>query len=160
MSGASSKVKLEGDRMLLGRPRWQWIVGSLIVISLVSSSRPGQRVPMIVQWVAFYFLLSMPLILAAMSWAGFKRVRLDKTVSRWRIWICFCGYVALSVALVIPLLVMFLSLAYTEWSIWILGSSVVALLAGIFAPRTVRFPLFFGGLVTGGLVVIIPIGIL
>jgi hypothetical protein len=41
-----------------------------------------------------------------------------------------------------------------------LASTLVSLLAGIFAARSVRFPLIFGGLIMGGLVVIIPVGIL
>jgi hypothetical protein len=41
-----------------------------------------------------------------------------------------------------------------------LASSLVSLLAGIFGARSVRFPLIFGGLIMGGLVAIIPIGIL
>jgi hypothetical protein len=72
----------------------------------------------------------------------------------------FLGCVSLSVAPAIPFLVIFLRLSYAQWTVWSFGSSMVALLSGMFAPRLLRFPLILGGLVVGGLLFIIPIGIL
>ena len=141
-------------------PRWEWTVGILILLSLVALSRLGHGLPRFAQWAAFCFIFFLPLIFATMSWVGFGRVRKDGNVSRWRIWLCFCGCVALSLALLMPLLVIVLTLDYTRWSIWILGSSVVALLAGIFGTRSTRSPLVFGGLIMGSFVVMIPVGIL
>jgi hypothetical protein len=153
-------MKLEVNRVRHWWPQWEWIVGSLTIVSLVASSRLGNRLPMVVKDVTFLFLLSLPLILVTMAWVGFKTLHRNEDVARWRIWTCFCGCVALSLALVIPLLVVFLTLDYTRWVIWIIGSGMISLLSGICGPRSVRFPLLFGGLIMSGLVVIIPVGIL
>jgi hypothetical protein len=115
---------------------------------------------MIVQDGAFLFLLCLPIILVTMSWVGFTNARRDGSVPRWRIWTSLCGCVALTLALIIPFLVVFLTLDYTRWAVWIFGSGVVSLLAGICAPRAIRFSLLFGGLIMSSLVVLIPVGIL
>lgn len=141
-------------------PRLEWILGSLTIVSLVASSRLGDGLPMVVKDVTFLFLICLPLILVTMSWVGFKTILRSDTVPRWQIWTCFCGCVALSLALVIPLLVVLLTLVYTRWAIWIIGSGLVSFLAGICGPRSVRFPLLFGGLIMSGLVFLIPIGVL
>jgi hypothetical protein len=130
----------------------------LIIASLITSSRFGQRLPMIVQDVAFLVTLFAPLFLIGMS--RFELLRREGMEARWRVWLALLGCVALSVALAIPFLVIFLRLSYTQWQVWILCASVLALLSGVFAPRLLRFPLMFGGLVMGGLLFIIPIGIL
>jgi hypothetical protein len=95
-----------------------------------------------------------------MSWAGFELLRRGKAEARWKMGIALLGCVALSVALAIPFLVIFVHLSYTRWAGGILGSSVVAIFSGMFAPRGLRFPLIFGGLMMGGLLFIIPVGIL
>src|SRR4249920_3767207 len=138
-------MKLEVDKVRKRWPRWEWVVVSLTIVSLVASSRLGHRLPMAVQNATFLFLISLPLILVTMSWVGFKTIRRNEDVARWRIWTSFCGCVALSFALVIPVLVVFLRLDYTRWVICIIGSGMVSLLAGICGPRSVRFPLLFGG---------------
>jgi hypothetical protein len=153
-------IKLGGNNVRHWSRRWEWIVGSLTIVSLVASSRLGHRLPVVVQDATFLFLVCLPLILVTMSWVGFKTVLRNETVARWRIWTCFCGCIALSLALLIPLLVVLLTLDYTRWVIWIIGAGMVSLLAGICGPRSVRFPLLFGGLIMSGLVVIIPVGIL
>jgi hypothetical protein len=43
---------------------------------------------------------------------------------------------------------------------WSVGFSMVSLLAGIVAAQSVRFPLIIGGLVSGGLVLMFPVGVL
>jgi hypothetical protein len=153
-------MKPEGDIVLRRWPRWEWIVGALCILSLASSSRLGHHLPMIVQDGAVLFLLSLPFILVIQSWVGFKTVQRDEKVGRWRVGTSFCGCVALSLALIIPFLVVFFTLDYTRWTVWILGSGVVSLLAGIFAPSSIRFSLLFGGLIVSSLVVMIPVGIL
>lgn len=143
-----------------GWPRWEWFLGSLVIVSLVSCSRLGQRMPMAVQDVAFLVAAVMPFLLVGMSWMGLANVRRDVNLSRWRIWMSFCGCAALHLAVSIPVLVVLFPLRDTQWSFWCLCLSVVALLEGIFAPRSVRFPLFFGGLTMGSLVFIIPVSVL
>jgi hypothetical protein len=140
--------------------RWEWTVGSLTIVSLLVSSRLGHHLPIVVLDIAFLFLLSLPLILVTLSWVAFSNVLRDETVARWRIWTSFCGCVALSFALVIPLLVVFLTLDYTRWVIWVIGSGIVSLVAGFCGPRSIRFPLLFGGLIMIGMVVVVPVGIL
>ncbi|MGB7599813.1 MAG: hypothetical protein WBM24_05880 [Candidatus Sulfotelmatobacter sp.] len=132
-----------------------------MIVSLVVSSRFGERLPMIVQDAAFLILVAMPWLLTVMSWLGFAFARRDQTVSRWRVLVSFVGCSALTVALVIPLMVVLLFMFRLSWlrlSIWCFASSLLALLAGIFGARPARFPLFFGGLVMAGLVVVVPIG--
>jgi hypothetical protein len=153
-------MKPEGNKVLRRWPRWEWIVGTLSVLSLASSSRLGHHLPMIVKDGALLFLLGLPFILATMSWVGFKTVQRDDKIARWRVGASFCGCIALSLALMIPLLVVFFTLDYTRWAVWIFGSGVVSLLAGIFAPKAIRFSLLFGGLIMSSLVVMIPVGIL
>ena len=153
-------MKPEGDEGLRRWPRWEWIVGALSVLSLASSSRLGHHLPMIAQDGAFLFLVGLPFILVTMSWVGFKTVQRDENVARWRVGTSFCGCVALSLALMIPFLVVFFTLDYTRWAVWIFGSGVVSLLAGILAPKAIRFSLLFGGLIMSSFVVLIPVGIL
>jgi hypothetical protein len=150
----------EGNKVLRRWPRWESIVGALSLLSLASSSGLGHQLPMIVQRGAFLFLVGLPFILATISWVGFNTVKGDEKVARWRVVTSFCGCVALSLALIIPFLVVFFTLDYTRWTVWILGPGVVSLLAGIFAPRSIRFSLLFGGLIMSSLVVMIPVGIL
>jgi hypothetical protein len=141
-------------------PSWERGVGLLVIVSLVASSRLGRRLPMIFQDVAFLVTVSVPLILIGMSWIGFRFLRREGMEARWRMWMALLGCVALSVSLAIPFFVLLFGLPATQWTVWIFGSSVVALLSGMFAPRRLKFPLMFGGLVMGGLLFIIPIGIL
>ncbi len=117
---------------------------------------------MAVQDVAQLFLLALPFLLVAMSWVGFVSARSDQRVSRSRVWISLVGCVALIVALMIPLLVILFPfrLDWLRLAIWCFGSSFLALLGGVLGARPARFPLIFGGLVMGGLVIIIPLGIL
>jgi hypothetical protein len=159
-----SMVNMGIGEVQRGWPRWEAILGSLVIVSFVSCSRLGHRLPMVVQDVAFLVVVATPLLLTAISWAGFANVRRDGNVSRWRIWISLCGCVALSLALVIPWIAFFfsmlLSLDWRRLAIWCLAASVVSLLAGILGAKSVRFPLIFGGLLMGGFVAIIPVGIL
>jgi hypothetical protein len=109
---------------------------------------------------AFLVTVSVPLILIGMSWIGFRFLRREGMEARWRMWMALLGCVALSVSLAIPFFVPLFGLPATQWTVWIFGASVVALLSGMFAPPRLKFPLMFGGLVMGGLLFIIPIGIL
>jgi hypothetical protein len=156
-------VNIGISKVRRGRPRWEWIIGPLVIVSLVSCSRLGHRLPMVVQDIAFLIVVAMPILLTVMSWDGFAKVRRDGNASRWRIWISLCGCVALSLALAIPWIAFFfamlLRLDWLRLATWCLASSLVSLLSGIFGARSVRFPLIFGGLFMGGLVVIIPVGI-
>ncbi len=144
--------------------RWEWIFGAFIIVSLIASSRLGHRLPMILQNFAQLVVICAPLLLTMMSWVRLARVRNDGSVSRWRFRVSFLGCVALSFALLIPLVVIFFSMLFPfDWlrlAIWSLASSLVALLAGCFGAGSMRFPLILGGLVMGGLVVIVPVGIL
>jgi hypothetical protein len=115
---------------------------------------------MIVQNVAFLVVISLPLLLTAMSWVELKIAWRDESISRWRIWASCCGCVALSFALVVPIIVVFLTLSWLSWPAWCFSAGLVALFAGIVAARSVRFPLFFGGLMIGSLVFIVPVGVL
>ncbi len=154
---------VEGDGVPRGWPRWEWFFGALVIVSLVVSSRFGHRLPMNVQDAAFLILVATPWLLTVMSWLGFVFARKEQKISRWRVWVSFVGCCALTVALVIPLLVVFLFMFRLSWmrlSVWCFALSVVALFAGILGAKPARFALFFGGLVMGGLVVIVPIGIL
>ena len=157
-------VNIESDKVRRGWPRWEWIIGPLVIVSLVSCSRLGHRLPMVVQNVAFLIVVAAPILLTTMSWVEFANARRDGSVPRWRIWTSLCGCVALCLALAIPwiafLFSMLLSLDWLRLAAWCLASSLVSFLAGIFGARSVRFPLIFGGLIMGGLVVIIPVGIL
>ncbi|MGC1437722.1 MAG: hypothetical protein WA847_17645 [Terriglobales bacterium] len=71
---------------------------------------------------------------------------------------------ALSAALLIPWVAFFfsmlLSLDWLRLAVWCLSASLLSVLSGIFGARSARFSLIVGGLVVGGLVVIIPVGIL
>jgi hypothetical protein len=153
-------METEDDTVRRRWPRWEWIVAALSILALASCSRLGQRLPMIVQDVAFLFLIGLPFILTTMSWVGFKTARRDPTVARWRVGASLCGCVALTLALMIPFLVVFFTLDYTRWAVGILGAGVVSLLAGLLGPRSIRFPLLFGGLIMSSLVFLIPLGIL
>jgi len=120
---------------------------------------------MVVQDVAFLIVVATPVLLTAMAWVGFVNVRQDGKVPRWRFWISLCGCIALSLALAIPWIAFFFSMLFLhlDWLrllVWCLAASLGSLLAGMFGPRSVRFPLIFGGLIMGGLVVIIPVGVL
>jgi hypothetical protein len=145
-------------------PGWEWMTGPLVVVSLVSCSRLGHQLPMAVQDVAFLIVVATPMLLTAMAWVGLANGRRDGNVPRWRIWISLCGCVALSLALAITWIAFFSPMLFHfDWLRlvgWCLASTLVSLLTGIFAARSVRFPLIFGGLIMGGLVVIIPVGIL
>jgi magnesium-transporting ATPase (P-type) len=145
---------------------WEWITESLVIVSLVACSRVGHWLPMAVQDAAFLIVVATPLFLTAMAWARFVNVRRDWKIPRWRFWISLCGCVALSLALVMPWIIFLFSmlrLHLFDWMrllVWCLAASLGSLLAGIFGPKSLRFPLIFGGLIMGGLVVIIPVGIL
>ena len=148
-----------------GWPSWEWITGPLVIVSLVACSRVGHWLPMVVQDVAFLIVVATPVLLTAMAWVGFVNVRQDGKVPRWRFWISLCGCIALSLALAIPWIAFFFSMLFLhlDWLrllVWCLAASLGSLLAGMFGPRSVRFPLIFGGLIMGGLVVIIPVGVL
>src|SRR5271168_3244411 len=111
------------------------------------------------QDAAFLVLIGMPWLFTSMSWVGFALSRRDQKISRWRVWVSLVGCSALTVALAIPLLLVFLFMSrhsWLQWSTWCVASSLLALIAGIFGAKLARFPLFFGGLVMGGLVAIIP----
>jgi hypothetical protein len=147
-----------------GLPRWEWIVGPLATVALVSCSRLGHRLPMEVQDIAFLVVVGTPIFLIAKSWDEYQKMRRDGKVSRWRIWISLCGCVALLLALVFPFIAFYFGLILRlDWRLFIslcLASSLVSLLAGIFGARPVRFPLIFGSLIMSGLVLIIPVGVL
>ena len=121
---------------------------------------------MVVQDAAFLIVVVTPFLLTTMAWARFVNVRRDGETPRWRFWISLCGCVALSLALATPWIVFLFSmlrLYLFDWVrllVWCLAASLGSLLAGIFGPKSLRFPLIFGALIMGGLVVIIPIGIL
>jgi hypothetical protein len=140
--------------------RWDWIAWPLIIVLLLSFWNPGHRLPAAMRSGAFLALVCMPFLLVGMSWASLAALLRKGNGSRWRLWICLSGCVALSLALLIPLLVLFLGLPASEWFIWCLASSMVALVAAFFAPRSLGFPLFFGGLIMSGLVFLTPMGIL
>jgi hypothetical protein len=160
----SSMANMEIDQTKRWWARWEWIFGPIIIVSLVSSSRLGHRLPMFLQNSAFLVVIYLPPLLTAMSWVGLAVARKNGNVSRWRLWVSILGCVALSFALVIPLSVISLSfLLPWDWlqlAYWCLASSLIALLAGCFSAKSTRFPLIFGGLVMGGLVFIVPVGIL
>ena len=141
-------------------PRWEWTVGFLIVVSLISCSRLGKGLPMIVQNAAFLVVISLPLLLTAISWVELKIVWKDESISRWRVWVSFCGCAALSFALVVPIIVVFFTLSWLSWSVWCFSAGLLALFAGIMAARSVRFPLIFGGLIIGSLSFVVPVGVL
>jgi hypothetical protein len=81
-------------------------------------------------------------------------------IPRWRHLTALAGCVLLSVALAIPLLVLFGSLNWLTWSLVCLVASLLALVAGLLGTAAVRLPLIVGGLVLAGLVALIPVGIL
>jgi hypothetical protein len=147
-----------------GWPAWEWITGPVVIVSLLACSRPGHSLPMVVQDAAFLIVVATPVLLTTMAWVGLANVRRDGGVPRWRFWISLCGCVALSLALAIPWIAFFLSMLFLhlDWLRllgWCLAASLGSLLAGIFGPKSVRFPLIFGGLIMGGLVLIIPVGV-
>src|SRR5882672_4437347 len=120
------------DKVRRWWPGKDWIVGTLIVVSLLVSSRAGHSLPIAVQNVAFLILIAAPFVLVAMSLNGLKRASKDEAASSWRVQLSFVGCMALMVALAIPFLVMFLQLVWTRLAIWCLASSLLALLAGVF----------------------------
>jgi len=160
--GAISLVVLnmETQKASSESTRWDWIVWPLIIVALHSFWNPGHRLPAAMVSGAFLALVCVPFLLVGMSWASLASLRRGGNGSRWRLWICLSGCVALSSALLIPLLVLFFGLPATQWLIWCLAASTVALVAAFFAPRSLRFPLFFGGLIMGGLALLTPMGIL
>src|SRR4029077_617692 len=102
-------------------------------------------------------VVATPFLLTTMAWVGFVRVWRDGKVPRWRFWTSLCGCVALSVALAVPWMVILFSmfrLYLFDWGrliVWCLAAGLVALIAGILSPKSLRFPLIFGGLITGGI---------
>ena len=157
-------MNLKVDQSERGWQTQEWILGFLIIVLLVSRSHLGHRLPMVVQDVAFLVLIAIAVLLTAMAWNRFARARPNASAPSRQICISFWGCVALSLALVILLLVMCFSMSYmlspSYWlwlSISCWASSLVALLTGMFGARSVRFPLFFGGLVMGGLVIVVPV---
>ncbi len=141
----------------------QWVSGVLIVLSLIymSNSRLGHRLPRAVQDTAFMILVSLPFLLTGISWWRFVRAwRTDRRMAVWRIWISLCGCVALSLALLIPFFTIVFPLDWSTMAIWCLVASGVALFTGILAAKPLRLPLFLGGLVMTGLIVVIPVAVL
>jgi len=141
----------------------QWVSGVLIVLSLIymSNSRLGHRLPRAVQDTAFMILVSLPFLLTGISWWRFVRAwRTDQRMAVWRIWISLCGCVALSIALLIPFFTIVFTLDWSTTAIWCLVASGVALFTGILAAKPLRLPLFLGGLVMTGLIVVIPVAVL
>ncbi len=84
-------------------PPWEWGVGLLIVLSLVASSRLGQRLPMILQDVAFLVLILAAPGLPGLAWTAFVLLRRSGDLRQWRMGVSFLGCVALSVAFASPL---------------------------------------------------------
>jgi hypothetical protein len=68
-------VNMEIAKVRRGWPRWEWIVGSLVIVSLVSCSRLGHRLPRVVQDVAFLVVVATPILLTTMAWMGFANVQ-------------------------------------------------------------------------------------
>jgi len=143
---------------------WEWWFGALIITCLILSSRLGHGLPQALQNVAQLVVLSTPLLLTVMAWVQFALARKKAHDPRWRLRLSLLGCIALSLALAIPLVVIFFAMIFlldwTRLAVWCLASSLLALLAGSLGARSVRFPLIFGGLVMVGLVVIIPLGVL
>jgi len=140
--------------------RDDWIVWPLIIVALHSFWNPGHRLPAAMVSGAFLALVCVPFLLVGMSWTSFASLWRGENGSRWRLWICLSGCVALSSALLIPLLVLFLGLPASRWLIGCVTASMVALVAAFFAPRSLGFPLFFGGLIVAALALLTPMGIL
>lgn len=142
-------------------PSWQWAVGALVLASLVASSRLGQRLPIILQDVAFFVLIFAALGLPGMAWTAFVLLRRSGDLHQWRMGVSLFGCIALSVAFASPFVCALSSLDWMHVGGYVcIYSSLTAVLAGAFAPGLVRFGLIFGGLVLGGLAVLIPMGIL
>jgi hypothetical protein len=82
---------------------WQWAVGGLFVASLVSSSpRLNQRLPMMLQDVAFVVLIFAAFGLPGLAWTAFVLSRRSDDFRQWRMEVSFFGCVALSVAFASP----------------------------------------------------------
>jgi hypothetical protein len=151
-------AEIAGPEPAGGRDR-DWPVGVLAVVLLLMFSPVGRKLPEVVQTVVLLMLVALPFFLTPLSWWRFSRARRDEMIPRWRLWVSFCGCVALSLAFVIIGIVMFEASNWISLD-WSVGSSLVSILAGTLAGRPVRFPLMVGGLVLGGIVVLFPIGIL
>ena len=153
-----------------GWPKWVWILACFIVLSILASSRFGQRLPRGLQDDAFLIVLASPVLFIPLAWMQSATARSDGDMPRWRVSVSLFGCVALSVALAIPLFLMFfgfmipldwLFVVPLNWFFFLpLGSSALAMLCGICGAKPARFSLFFGGLTLGCLVIIIPKGIL
>jgi hypothetical protein len=142
------------------RPSGESLLGVLILASLIASSRLGSRLPMAVQDSALVLVVVMPFGLALVSWEILREAQKSKDGTKLRFWVSACGCIALSFAIAVPFIVIFFMLSWMTWSVVCLCASALSLLCGIFATRLMRFPLVFGGIVVGGLVFVVPVGVL
>jgi hypothetical protein len=114
---------------------------------------------MLLQDVAFLLIMVSPFVFVIVSWMNLFEIEKMETPS-WQFWVSAVGCICLTYALGVPLAAMFFRLPWSASASVCLTGACLSLLAGIFAAKTVRFPLFFGGLIVGSLVFIIPVGIL
>ena len=147
-----------------GWSTWEWLFGLLVILSFTYCLPLARRLPMIVRTVAQWVLFLAPVLLIAISWDRFGVARSDQSEHRSRIWVSFVGCNALAAALVVPVVTVFFGVFLRlDWSKVMecsLGLSIVALVSSLFGARSLRFPLFCGGLAMAALLLIIPVGIL
>jgi len=94
---------METQKASSNSTRWDdWIVWPLIIVALLSFWNPGRRLPAAMVSGAFLALVCAPFLLVGMSWTSFASLWRGGNGSRWQLWICLSGCVALSSALLVP----------------------------------------------------------
>jgi hypothetical protein len=133
-----------------------------LVVSFVGASLFSPRLPVVVQSVLFLFVLLLGFFMIVAGWWCWSIVRTDGDVPRWRKVFGLSGVIANSLALAIP----FVALSCITGIDWghIAAASLICsscgLIAGLIAPREIRLPTALAGLITGSIILSIPIGVL
>ena len=115
---------------------------------------------MVAQDIGFCFMV-VPLVwLPGLAWWRLVRLRRDQGWSTWRAWVALAGCIALSAALVIPIVaVVAFPFMWDLLTAWLIVSAA-AFFLGLLAGTPVRFPLVLGGGAWVSFVILIPKGVL
>jgi hypothetical protein len=147
----------------IGRRNWvDWTLIALSALGVVTMLPATRRWPAAVQYVGFLLIVIALFWLAALAWFRFWRYGRRDGTPTWRRWISLLACLALSLAMLIPVIAILTFPRFFQWDFekaWGIAS-VSALGLGALAARGVRFPLVLGGLATTCVVVLIPRAVL
>ncbi len=100
--------------------------GLLIIALIVASSAFGDRLPRLLQNIAFVVLVVLPFVLGVISWEVLVEIGKRRDNPKWQYWTSAIGCMSQTFALVLPMVVLSFHSFSSVWREATLGLSVSA----------------------------------